>query len=292
MKKRFLKAFVIIGFLMVAVLPAFMASNGFILINGGSSGPDCSPAWGYAVDILTDTVDDSAGRDHFAVVMVDGVGTLLDIDLFALNLGDWDDVLGTIDYTYAPEITVDPVTFALFDIPDSSGVSSGNLFKWIVRNGTLMNYDSKPSWDMQDCDPPPVDLETAFTDFASLFPLNIWHTDGRVNAKQGYAPLAIFPDGDGGMEVFATVPPTYEAGELLLTIDATAITAAFALNLGPTEQIVIAEANGVSVYMTGEGWIKVEQIGVFGMEFDPVMLGWTDPVSWDAPVLPYVLPIN
>lgn len=112
-----------------------------------------------------------------------------------------------------------------------------------------------------------------------------YQPDGRINAWHQCAPIAGYPDEAGGFTVYWTVAFDYNPGDMVLQVSPAEIAAAKAASLGDTEQVLIKEVDGVAVYYTGGGRIKVEIAGVYGFEFDGGLLGTVVP-DWGPEVYP------
>lgn len=116
------------------------------------------------------------------------------------------------------------------------------------------------------------------------------YTDGRINADHGCTPIAVYPDGAGGLEVYSTKSNDYHKGVLLTAASEEEIRAGL-LKAGVSGiQEIVISGNGVMVYALPNSWIKIEIPGSYGVEFDLVMLAGFEPTDPAAPVVPYILP--
>lgn len=110
-------------------------------------------------------------------------------------------------------------------------------------------------------------------------------TDGRLNAEDLCAPIAVFADAGCSINVYETnedgslatligvtgghlMKPLAQTGPVC-SAGGTAVTAALAQAAASGEEVVITSANGVSIIAMPNGLIKVEQPGLYGFEFDP-----------------------
>lgn len=106
--------------------------------------------------------------------------------------------------------------------------------------------------------------ELAFQDNAPLF-----HEDGRLNYRVCKAPLAVFMDEDGGVEVWSTDKANqYQALELKVTATAEEIAAGLAKAEADGMDVVIAGyVDGFALIAKPDGTLKAELIGAYGCDF-------------------------
>ncbi len=263
---------------LIIVLPAFTASGGSISFGPGGGGDTCAESYMFfEADLIADQ-NDYEGLDTVAFVGTDAAGNILDVDIWNFSTGPitgWDDA---VDFGMIEPITACLVTVRLYDIPAYTGdENTMAAYDYVMAYGTLMASDSE-------------DADRYLPQCGALCGASscdvMWHADGRINAKHGCAPLAAYKDGDGGLAVYRTVAPTYDRGAYLLGVTAEKIAAVKLMGLEPTEQVLIGAAEGVGVWMNGDGRIKVEILGVYGMDFDADILGEAGAVNWSADVLP------
>ncbi len=113
----------------------------------------------------------------------------------------------------------------------------------------------------------------------------LFQPDGRINAWHQCAPIAAYPDGAGGLLITWAVGEDYHMGDLALHVLAEDVAAAMLVDLDPLEQVLITEGNGIMIYLTAEGMIKIEIPGEYGFEFDGGLLQ-DEPDDWGREVLP------
>lgn len=103
------------------------------------------------------------------------------------------------------------------------------------------------------------------------------HKDGRLNYRVMRAPIAVFMDADGSVEVWQTDPLNlYAADTLVISADAEAIAIALEAAEESGHQVLIAGyVDGVALFAKPDGSLKAEVLGVYGFEFTPGGdLGW------------------
>ncbi len=97
------------------------------------------------------------------------------------------------------------------------------------------------------------------------------HTDGRLNYRDCRAPLAVFLDDAGDVEVWTTDENNmYVKHELVLSATADEIAEALALAEETGQDVVIAGyVDGFALIAKLDGTLKAELLGVYGFDFKP-----------------------
>lgn len=97
----------------------------------------------------------------------------------------------------------------------------------------------------------------------------VYHEDGRLNFRVCRAPLAVFMDESGGVEVWSTDESgQFAALDLKVSATAEEIAAALALAEETGEDVVIAGyADGFALIAKADGTLKAEVIGQYGCDF-------------------------
>lgn len=97
------------------------------------------------------------------------------------------------------------------------------------------------------------------------------HTDGRLNYRDCRAPLAVYLDDAGDVEVWTTDENNmYVKLDLVLSATADEIADALALALETGEDVVIdGYVDGFALIAKLDGTLKAELIGVYGFDFKP-----------------------
>lgn len=113
----------------------------------------------------------------------------------------------------------------------------------------------------------------------------LFQPDGRINAWHQCAPIAAYPDGAGGLIITWVEGNDYHMGDLAFHLLADQVVVAMAMELEPVEQVLIAEGNGIDIYLTWDGIIKVEIPGDYGFEFDGGLL-LAPPPEWGTEIWP------
>lgn len=120
------------------------------------------------------------------------------------------------------------------------------------------------------------------------------HDDGRLNYRVCRAPIAVYMDESGGVEVWTTDEFNgYAKKDFKVSADAAAIAAALAEAADTLQDVVIAGyVDGVALIAKPDGTLKAELIGVYGFDFNPDGSGnngwgvYFEEFDWDVFLLP------
>lgn len=110
----------------------------------------------------------------------------------------------------------------------------------------------------------PLFFELFYQDDAPLF-----HEDGRLNYRVCRAPLAVFMNEDGGVEVWSTDEANqYQAEELKVAATAEEIAAGLAeAEVEGMDVVIAGYVDGFALVAKPDGTLKAELLGAYGCDF-------------------------